>query len=274
MTPPTAGHLALAFALAAGVALAARAKRALSPSGAVAAAGIGFVVFGWAGGPGAIALLLFFATSTALSRWRKRDKERLGYEKSGGERDAGQVLANGGVAALCALFVPSLLGSGLFGAAFVALLGALAEANADTWATEIGSLAKKPPRLITTFRPAPPGASGAVSWPGTLAALAGAGVVAAVAAFAGAGAGAAGFAAAAGGGFVGALLDSLLGATVQAQYRCPVCGALTERREHCNATATVRARGLAWMNNDAVNALATLAGALIAAGLYAALLRR
>ena len=151
---------------------------------------------------------------------------------------------------------------------FVALLGALAEANADTWATELGSLAKKPPRLITTLRPAPTGASGAVSAPGTLAALAGAVLVAAVAFSP------AGFVAATAGGVAGALFDSLLGATVQAQFRCPVCHALTERRAHCDQTPTKPARGLPWLNNDIVNVLATLAGALVAAGLFVLLARR
>jgi len=46
-----------------------------------------------------------FCHSSALSRVGKKRKEALKFEK-GGERDAGQVLANGGVAALCASFLP------------------------------------------------------------------------------------------------------------------------------------------------------------------------
>ena len=66
------------------------------------------------------------------------------------------------------------------------------------------------------------------------------------------------------GGFAGALVDSLLGATVQVQYRCPGCGQLTERRAHCDGQVTVRASGVPWIGNDAVNALATFAGAATA----------
>ncbi len=259
MNAPTPAHLILAFVLAAGIALAARAKGALTTSGALAAFVVGFLVFGFAGGPGAAALLLFFITSTVLSRYRKRDKEKLATFEKGGERDAAQVLANGGVAALCALLVAVFPGSTL---PFIALLGALAEANADTWATEIGSLAKKPPCLITTFRLASPGASGAVSVPGTLAALAGAALVATVAFSP------AGFLAATTGGVAGALVDSLLGATLQVQYRCPVCRTLTEQRAHCEGKITEPARGLPWLNNDIVNALATITGALVATGLF------
>ena len=254
---PGMGHLLLAAVLSALVALAARQARALSGSGAVAAALVGFLLFGLGGTRGAVALLLFFVTSSVLSRWRKRDNERLAFEQ-GGERDAGQVLANGGVASVFACFLP------LFPDAhwpILGLLGALATANADTWSTEIGALSRRPPRLITTFRPAPAGMSGAVSVPGTLAALAGSLLIAFVAAWWGLGA--AGVGAVCMGGLAGALLDSLLGATLQAQYRCPACGTLTETRAHCGGQVTEPARGIPWLGNDLVNAAATFLGAII-----------
>lgn len=260
-------HLLTAAILAALVALAARRVGALSASGAVAAAAVGFLLFGMGGWRGALALLLFFISSSALSRVGKRRKEALSFEK-GGERDAGQVLANGGVAALCAALLPVSPDTSVMVAA---LLGALAAANADTWATEIGALARRSPVLITTLQPAPTGASGAISAPGTAAALAGAFLIGLTALLWQTGS--AGFLAVTAGGFAGSLFDSLLGATVQAQYRCPVCGKLTERRIHCDDQPTERARGLAWMNNDAVNALATAFGAVTAALLAAALLR-
>ena len=149
------------------IALLARRLRALSLSGAVAAAVVGFLHAGFAREIGISALLTFFCTSTLLSRLGKRKKATLHFEK-GGERDAAQVLANGGIAALCALFFfwyPLML---------YAMLGALASANADTWATEIGSLWGGTPRRITTLKPAQTGESGAISLPGTLAALLGA----------------------------------------------------------------------------------------------------
>lgn len=256
---PSAGHLLLAAFLGLAVAGAAKAVRALSLSGALAAAVVGFLFFGFGGGRAAAALLLFFITSSVLSRVGKRRKEALAFEK-GGERDAGQVLANGGVAAVCALFLP------LFPTIswpVAALLGALGAANADTWATEIGSLARRPPYLITTLKPAPTGASGAVSLPGTLAALGGAALLGSMALFWVLGW--RGVAAVTLGGFFGGLFDSVLGATIQAQYRCPQCDALTERHFHCDGQKTTLARGFPWMNNDVVNTLATLAGAILSA---------
>jgi uncharacterized protein (TIGR00297 family) len=241
---------------------AARMAKALTASGTVAAAVVGFLLFGLGGGQGAAALLVFFLTSSALSRVGKRRKDALQFEK-GGERDAGQVLANGGVAAACALLLP-LLPDARWPVA--ALLGALAAANADTWATEIGALAKAPPRLITNFRPAPPGSSGAISLPGTLAALAGATLIGAIAPFWDLGV--PGLVAVTIGGLFGSLLDSLLGATVQVQYRDADTGKLTERTETPGGKPNERARGLPWLVNDLVNAAATLFGALMAAALY------
>src|SRR3990172_4797681 len=112
---------------------------ALSASGAVAAALLGAlsVTAGWSW---AILLVAYFATSTALSRFRGGEKERrtAGRLEKGGRRDAVQVLANGGafaVAAAAFLWYPD--------PALQALgAGALAASASDTWATEIGTLAR------------------------------------------------------------------------------------------------------------------------------------
>jgi uncharacterized protein (TIGR00297 family) len=179
------------------------------------------------------------------------------YAKTG-TRDLGQALANGGVAAAAVLLFgvtgnPAYMG---------AVLGALAAANADTWATELGVLSRSAPRLITNFRHAAPGTSGAISLAGTLAALGGAAFVGVV--------GALGDASlwrllpwVALAGLGGCLLDSLLGATVQAIHWCPACQKETERTVHRCGQTTVLRRGLTWLGNDTVNLLATLAGAVI-----------
>ena len=64
-------------------------------------------------------------------------------------------------------------------------------------------------------------------------------------------------------GLVGSLVDSLLGATVQAQYKCVVCGKVTERREHCDQSAE-SVSGWEGMNNDWVNVLGIAGGAGLA----------
>jgi uncharacterized protein (TIGR00297 family) len=257
-------HLIIALLSACGIAFLAWKAKSLHPSGAIAAVFVGFCLFGFGGWSGAIALLLFFISSSLLSRWGKQQKEMLPYEK-GGERDAGQVLANGGIASLGAVLASLFPTSPL--PVFV-LLGALATANADTWATEIGSLAKGQPRLITTFQPAPTGSSGAVSLPGTIAAFAGALLLGGMTLFwNGTTWGWQGVLAVSLGGFFGAMADSLLGATVQAQWHCPTCHRITEQHTHCD-TPTTLYRGFAWLNNDAVNIVATVVGAVSSVLLY------
>ena len=181
------------------------------------------------------------------------DAQRRAWLREG-RRDAGQVLANGGAAAAC-LLLP-LVG---FPQGFLLFLAALAAANADTWATEIGSALGGQPYDIRTGQKAPAGTSGAVSLPGTAAALAGAALLGA---FAGSTIGGAVVAAS---GFAGALADSLLGATVQAQWRDPLEGSRwTERPQ-----AYPPERGWRQLGNDGVNLLCTL----VAAGGAALLLR-
>jgi len=241
--------------LAFGAALLSYRVGALTRRGALAAWVIGAVIFGAGGWVGAAALLTFFGTSTALSRWRKKRKDALGYEK-GGRRDAGQVLANGGVAAVCA-FVPVLFPSADAASAHLWFLAALASADADTWATEIGSALGGRTLDLRTGKLALPGTSGAVSLGGTVAALAGAALIGLL------------FApdwptrllvTAAGWG--GALADSLLGAFVQAQWREIGADRWSEQSQ-----PRPPERGLRFFNNDTVNLLSTAIAVCLAASL-------
>jgi uncharacterized protein (TIGR00297 family) len=102
-----------------------------------------------------------------------------------------------------------LVPSETFAAAFVASLGA---AFADTAESEVGQLARRTPRLITTLRKVPPGTDGAISIPGTLAGLIAAGLTAFLGLWLGlvGGQGAALLVACAA--FLGTLADSFLGA--------------------------------------------------------------
>ncbi|AZN40250.1 DUF92 domain-containing protein [Paenibacillus albus] len=243
--------------------------RSLSVSGAWSAALMGtcYVALGgpfWFG-----SLIAFFISSSLLSKWKKRHRKKqkaeANYAKSG-RRDWLQVWANGGLGLLlCAGH--ALWPHGGWAFAFV---GVMAAVNADTWATEIGALSAAAPRSILTGRRVAAGTSGGVTPLGSGAALAGAAFIGVAAALlaaappapAGALPGGALLAAAAVAGTAGAFADSLLGATVQAMYRCRACGSETERAEHCGVAAE-RVRGFAAMTNDAVNlASSALAGLL------------
>ncbi len=66
------------------------------------------------------------------------------------------------------------------------------------------------------------------------------------------------------GGFAGAMLDSLLGATIQLRRWCDACNRATERRIHVCGGVTRVAGGVTWMDNDMVNLISTAAGGLLA----------
>ena len=248
----------LAALISALISAAAYRRGSLSPSGAPAAWLVGSAVLGFGGWHWGRLLLLFFLTSTLLGKIGSRAKtEAAALAQKGERRDALQVAANGGLAALAAT------GHALWPEPdwYFLAAGALAAAAADTWATELGTLSKSPPLKITTLAPCPPGTSGGVSPLGLAASGAGALLI-------GLGALAEGpgwpvLAAVFCGGICGSLFDSLLGATLQRLNACPACGAATERESHCD-TPTARQSGLAWLDNDAVNALATLAGGALA----------
>ena len=244
----------LGFFLAIIIAYAAYRARSLDRSGALAALVVGTVIFGLGGLSWAILLLTFFITSSGLSRaFKNRKKEANEKYAKGGQRDAGQVFGNGGIATLFAalhFFFP--------GAAWpwLGFAASLAAVNADTWATELGVLNPTAPRLITNLRKVvEKGTSGGVSWIGTLASFAGAGLIGLEAALLNpSGINWLFFVLVTLAGLLGALFDSLLGATVQAIYYCPKCQKETERTPtHSCGTETTQIRGWTWLDNDWVN---------------------
>lgn len=260
-------QFALGAAFAALIAFVAYRAHALAPSGAIAAFVVGTLTFGSGGWPMTVVLLAFFIPSVALSRIGRARKKQLVDIGKGGARDAWQVLANGGVATVCAvLFV---FAHAQAGALFGAFAGAYAAATADTWGTEIGTLAQRMPRSILTLRPLATGLSGGITLPGTLAEVAGAASIALIAItivpaaimpvqlqrlfFAVLIAG-----------ISGALVDSILGATLQELRSCPRCGRTCETNPHVCGTPTALIRGIRGFSNDLVNGGATLAGSAIA----------
>jgi uncharacterized protein (TIGR00297 family) len=246
-------QLAFAAIFAAAVASLAYRTQALSASGATAAFAVGTAVFAGLGWPGAAVLFAFFLPSTVLTRIGRTQKLGAGAPPRTA-RNGRQVLANGGVAAVCALLAAH---GALFAAAFA---GAFAAASADTWGTEIGMLSRRSPVSILTFRPLRAGLSGGVTPLGIAATVAGALAVAWVASLV--------YLAPLGcvalGGVAGALADSILGASLQELRWCPVCASECEVQIHDCGTPTRLQRGIHWMGNDAVNFAATLCGAIVA----------
>lgn len=280
-------RLMIGLLLSAAIGLLALRRNSLAPSGVAGAILVGTLIFGFGGWTWGLVLISFFVSSSLLSHYRQDDKIALAEKFAKGERrDLGQVLANGGAGALLALAVFFLIdlqgqaraGNPLYVYLTLAFFGAMASVNADTWATELGVLARETPRLITTGRPVAPGTSGGITRYGTLAALTGAAFIG-VAAFVLIQAAALATSGsllltdlpivviAAAAGLVGSLFDSLLGATVQRIYWCDQCEKETERQVHSCGARTRPLRGWGWMNNDVVNFTASLVGGLLAGSL-------
>jgi uncharacterized protein (TIGR00297 family) len=221
----------------------------------MAAGTVGLLVLlgiGWEGGA---VLAAFFVPSSLISRFARTFP---GIDPKGNCRDHRQVYANGGVAALCAILGlrhPSL--------ALWLATASLAAAAADTWATSLGSWSGVPPRLLWSGRAVAPGTSGGITLLGSMGALAGAALVAGVGALVarlpvlfpvGTLIG-----------FLGMLVDSILGGRVQGRFFCPSCEQPSEWRRHRCGTATIGLGGIRWLDNDLVNLLTTALAAVMAA---------
>jgi uncharacterized protein (TIGR00297 family) len=259
---PVIQELLLAFSISLTIVALAFWRGSLSRSGAIGALVVGTLIFGFGGWQWGILLGVFFVSSSLLSHFREEDK-RIAAEKfdKGHRRDIGQVMANGGLGSIIAVFSFIFPWAGWF-ALFV---GVMATVTADTWATELGTLARRPPRLITTGQHIEVGSSGGVSPLGTASSATGglivgllAGVLVPELSFV------VSLLMGTLGGIAGSAFDSLLGATIQQIYYCENCQKETERKLHKCGHTTRSLRGWSWLNNDLVNLFASAVGGLVA----------
>ena len=136
----------------------------------------------------------------------------------------------------------------------------------DSVSSDVGTLSRKAPHDILRRKPVPAGLSGGISLLGTVCALVASAAIAAatvwqlalnwtdgliMTALI----------------FGQSVLDSLLGSGLQVKYRCAVCGELTEEKTHCDLAA-LRHSGRAWMDNNMVNFLSSLAVTLAALAIF------
>ncbi|MBZ0324351.1 DUF92 domain-containing protein [Enterococcus casseliflavus] len=230
----------------------------LTISGALAAILCGTLVIGFGPWYSIFLIGFFFASSGIIGLLKKmRSQPELAVLAKGARRDAKQVFAN--IApSIFALLLAFWTKEPLFLWGFVA---GIASCTADTWGSEIGVLSPSAPRHLLTGKKLPPGLSGGVSWLGTAASLAGSLAITGL------------FATALwlNGkpfsfdlwltltvlGFCGSLLDSLLGATIQVRYQCPVCHQYTEKKVH-HDVATKQVGGLSFVTNEGVNLLTSI----------------
>lgn len=228
-------RLLVAVLVNAALAGTAYAARTVDRSGVIGGFLVGFLIYAFLDWRGYMLLLAFFVIGSACTKfgYKRKAAAKLAQENKG-RRGARHAFANAGVATACALFVALTPYPIVFGLAFA---GAFATAVADTASSEIGQLLGRRTFLITTFRPVPRGTEGAVSLEGTLAGIFASLIIAALGAVVG-------LFPWLGVPFV--VLAAFVGTTFES-----VVGAALEKRQ--------------LLDNEALNFLNTLVGALIAA---------
>jgi len=248
--------------------------KAIDVSGAIAGAVICFIVFLAGGFPWLSVIVAFFVISSILTRYHYDYKKKLGSaQEKGGVRSWPNTLANGSIAGIAAV-AEILTHQDIF---IVAFLGSVAAAMSDTVATEIGLLSKSKPRLIVNLKKyVEPGTSGGITLVGEIACLVSAVIITAIGTSLGVISGSyrtlsAAAIAVVGGAIIATNFDSLLGGTIQGKNRCTVCGARTEALTH-HGVATASVSGKRMIDNNAVNLIATFAGAVVSVVLFLTLL--
>ncbi|MGC8831732.1 MAG: DUF92 domain-containing protein [Thermoproteota archaeon] len=250
-------------------------SRSLTVSGVLASMVIGVITLFLGGWGCFIIMLMFLILGVAFTKYRHREKApgTLAQEK-GGVRTWVNVFANG-VPAAIPIVLEAFYGMEAFPVFFLA---AVCSATGDTLSTEIGLLSRSKPRLITDLRrKVEKGLSGGVTPLGTAAGLIGSisiSLVALATCLAGvpsvllkvndfyrlALAGSVG-------GFIGMLIDSLLGATVQGIYVSKADGMLYEDPRKCGG-GYVLIKGFKHFGNNAVNFISCLLAGLLSIAFY------
>jgi uncharacterized protein (TIGR00297 family) len=228
-------------------------KKSLSKSGALSACFLGCFVYISGGFVFLTGLFVFYFSSSYMTKYKKNKKDILTkdlHEKSG-KRDGIQVMANGGIPlaiALIYLINPEELLITLYFVAFSA-------STSDTWASEIGVLSQKRPVSILTFKKIEKGISGGISVLGIMFSFFGSFFIAIfyvltrfqfldleilienfilISIL----------------GFLGSIIDSFIGATIQPLYLNKNTNKHTEKFKE---GSTKKIKGIKFFNNDVVN---------------------
>ncbi|MDW8004593.1 MAG: DUF92 domain-containing protein [Thermofilaceae archaeon] len=206
-------------------------------------------------------MMAFFFSSSILTFLGYKSKESKGAAERKGGRRTVQVLCSGGVPAALTL-VSVVIPSEYKPAVILAAISSIAYANADTWAAELGTLSKKDPILLINPRiRVPPGVSGGITLLGEFGALTGSALIALLYLVVTNGyrsipIGPAGLIFLLG--WLGEILDALLGAILQVKYVCTKCQVLWDHETHICGARTEYLRGYRFIKNEIVNLLTEL----------------
>lgn len=171
LEPTSTESIIITSILVIGLVIAATRANILDKNGIIAATILGMAVGGLGGWYWLLTLLVFLLTSHKVTKYRFEEKKLRGMSESDdGHRGWQNVVANGGLAGLVALF--SFIFGGELGAGYLVFATAVSVAAADTFASEVGCLDDRV-RMITTMKKCEPGVNGGWSPSGQAAAFIG-----------------------------------------------------------------------------------------------------
>lgn len=160
-------------------AVASATMRKLTIAGAITGTLIGLLVFAGAGYIGLAMLVAFFVLGTAATSWKKEEKRAVkSHQDQSVRRNSGQVLANGGVAAITGLLAIIFPSQAVL---FVVMMAAsLASATADTLSSELGMVYGRRFYNVITWQKEAKGLDGVISLEGTVIGIIGSALIATI----------------------------------------------------------------------------------------------
>lgn len=213
-----------------------------------------FVLYYFGGIKCYIALMLVFCIVIVVEKLlhKKTDVIFQSMNKEYGVRNERQLIANA-LMIVVSIATYGITKNEIF---IITFFATIAETIGDSVASEIGVLSRSDPFDICTFKKVPRGVSGGISILGTIASVC-------VCLYTGllyccmyemkfyh-------FCVIVISSLLGIMLDSVLGSKMQAQYRCAICGKVTEKERHCGQATTLE-KGFRTLDNTRVNLICNI----------------
>lgn len=219
-----------------------------------------FVLYYFGGIKSYIALMLVFCVVIIVEKLLHTKTATIfqSMNKEYGLRNERQLIAN----ALMIVLSIAIYGITKNVVFIISFFATIAEAIGDSIASDVGVLSRTDPFDICTFKKVPKGVSGGISILGTIASIC-------VCLYTGIlycciyEMNFHHFAAIVISSLLGIILDSVLGSKIQAQYRCAICGKVTEKERHCEQATTLE-KGFRTFDNTKVNLICNIFSCVLA----------